>query len=317
MAHARSGSWGFVQPTVGERVTSRSISLRIITAIVACAVLVGAGEAAGGSGVRRLDAGKSHVAHESHVVVQFFGDSLALTLAIALADPTLESKYDYKSWDGGILGCGVAVGSPIQVSGQVDVPAAACRQTTPIPGATFSALPWPTQWQHWLSLHHPNVAVLLAGRWEITNRVYDGQWTNILNPVYANYIKGQLELASNLVTASGANMVFLTSPCVQTTLAPNGTPFPEEDPARLNAYNQLVRQVAAEHPKTDSVVDLDSVVCPGGIYSAQYKGVTVRQPDGVHFEIGAGAVLEQPIMKKILASGRAQKARLAKHKAAK
>jgi hypothetical protein len=30
------------------------------------------------------------------VVVQFFGDSTSLTLGMALADPQLESKYDYK-----------------------------------------------------------------------------------------------------------------------------------------------------------------------------------------------------------------------------
>ena len=74
--------------------------------------------------------------------------------------------------------------------------------------------------------------------------------------------------------------------------------------------------MAAEHPKTDSVVDLNSVVCPHGAYSALYKGTTVRQPDGVHFDIGSGAVLEAPVMSKILASGRAQMGRLAAHKAA-
>jgi hypothetical protein len=284
----------------------------LVAALLAFSIVaVAACSGAGASGIRRVGA------DEGRVGVQFFGDSLALTLGIALGAPTLESKYDYKSWDGGILGCGVAVGSPLEVSGVVGITAPACRQTTPIPDASFNNLPWPTQWQHWLSLHHPNVAVLLAGRWEMTNRVYNGQWTNILEPAFASYVKGQLELASNLVTASGANMVFLTAPCVKQTLGANGLPWPEEDANRLNAYNQLVREVAAEHPKTDSVVDLNAVVCPGGHFSATYKGVTVRQPDGVHFTIGSGTVLAHPVLSKILASGRAQMKRLAKQKSAK
>jgi hypothetical protein len=307
----RSGSCHVEKLTVGGRVTSPSIPLRLLASVVAFVVIIGAcgGARAGASGVRAT-------ATDKHSVdVEFLGDSLALTLAIAFADPKLESKYGYTVRENAILGCGIAVGNPIQVSGMIDITAPACRQTTPIPGVSSDNLPWPTQWQRSLSRYRPNVAVLLAGRWEIINRVYNGQWTNILNPVYASYIKGQLEMASNLVTASGANMVFLTAPCVQTTVTPDGTPFPEDDPARLNAYNQLVRQVAAEHPKTDSVVDLNSVVCPHDTFSAQYKGVTVRQPDGVHFAIGSGAVLERPVMTRILASGRAQLARFAKHKA--
>ena len=69
--------------------------------------------------------------------------------------------------------------------------------------------------------------------------------------------------------------------------------------------------MAAEHPTTDSVVDLNAAVCPGGRFSSTYKGVAIRQPDGVHFTLGAGTVLAQVVMPKILASGRAQLARIA------
>ena len=100
--------------------------------------------------------------------------------------------------------------------------------------------------------------------WEDVDREYNGAWTNILDPTFAAYVKQQLEFASNLVTATGANMVFMTGACTSEGLQANGQPWPEDDPARRAVYNGLVRQVAAEYPTTDSVDDLDAVVCPGG-----------------------------------------------------
>ena len=91
----------------------------------------------------------------------------------------------------------------------------------------------------------PNVAVLLAGRWEVVDREYQGAWTNILHPAYAAYVKQQLEAASQLVTATGARMVFLTAPCTNEGEQPDGDPWPEDDPARLAAFNKLIHEVAA------------------------------------------------------------------------
>ena len=62
-------------------------------------------------------------------------------------------------------------------------------------------------------------------------------------------------------------MVFLTAPCTNEGEQPDGAPWPEDNPARLAVYNKLVRQVAAEHPQTDSVVDLNAAACPGGKYA--------------------------------------------------
>src|SRR6202034_2751160 len=103
------------------------------------------------------------------------------------------------------------------------------------------------------------------------------------NPTYAAYVKSELEQASQLVTASGAHMVFLTAPCTDEGEQPDSAPWPEDNPARLAVYNKLVRQVAAEHPTTDSVVDLFGAACPGGKYAGTVGGVVIRTPnDGVH-----------------------------------
>ena len=93
------------------------------------------------------------------------------------------------------------------------------------------------------------MVVLLAGRWEVVDRLYQGNWTNILHPTYAAYVKSQLEQASQLVTDTRArDMVFLTAPCTDEGEQPDGAAWPEDNPARLAVYNKLVREVAAEHP---------------------------------------------------------------------
>ena len=200
---------------------------------------------------------KTRGTKETHVTVQFLGDSVTLTLAIAMADKKLESKYDYTVRDGGILGCGVVDGPLVRVKGVVEPKNSACNGSTPAPDAPIDLQPWQVQWQKDLAEHHPNVVVLVAGRWEVVDRVYNGQWTNILDPSFAGYVKQQLQLAASIVAASGAKLVFMTAPCTHESPQPDGTPWPEDDPARLNAYNQLVEQVASENPNMDSVVNLD------------------------------------------------------------
>ena len=182
----------------------------------------------------------------------------------------------------------------------------------PAPGTPFKDQPWPVQWKAELAEYQPNVVVLLAGRWEEVDREFNGASTNILEPAFAAYVRSQLELASVLVTSTGANMVFLTAPCTDAERQLDGALWPENDPARLAAYNQLVRQVAAEFPKTDSVLNLDSLVCPGGKFSAKFRHVTIRQPDGVHFTLTAGTTLAPELMPPIVASGRAQMNRMHK-----
>ena len=173
-------------------------------------------------------------------------------------------------------------------------------------GGPAANAPWQTQWQAEMAFDKPNVVVLLAGRWEVVDREYQGTWTNILHPAYAAYVKSQLDQASQLVTATGAHMVFLTAPCTNEGEQPDGSPWPEDSPARLAVYNKLVREVAAEHPTTDSAVDLFGPTCPGGKYATTVHGITIRQSDGVHFTVAGGQYLAPRIMPAIVAAGRAQ-----------
>ena len=222
--------------------------------------------------------------------------------------PTEQQKYDYVLSDKGILGCGVVFGPEVELMGTLYDTPPACDGSGVEPGGPPANEPWPNQWLSAIGQVKPNVVVLLAGRWEVVDRQYQGKWTNILNPTYAAYVKSQLEPASQLVTAAGAHMVFLTAPCTDEGEQPDGAPWPEDNPARLAVYNKLVREVAAEHPTTDSAVDLFGAACPGGKFAGSIHGVTIRQTDGVHFTVAGGEYVAPKIMPAIVAAGRAQMA---------
>ncbi|MGH3745354.1 MAG: hypothetical protein ACRDTP_10885, partial [Mycobacteriales bacterium] len=83
--------------------------------------------------------------------------------------------------------------------------------------------------------------------------------------------------------AGGARVAIATAPCFASGEQPGGGRWPEDDPARLAVYNDVVAQVAAAHPGLVSVVPLGALVCPAGHVQTQVDGVTVRAPDGIHY----------------------------------
>jgi SGNH domain (fused to AT3 domains) len=223
------------------------------------------------------------------VRVLVVGDSVALTLGQGLYFD--EDRYRIQIYDEGIIGCGIAVGKEYLYHDTAYPSGAPCspdpkRSTCYLFGRAVSTpcQSWQDAWTQWIKTVRPNVVVLLAGRWEVVDRTApSGKWTNILDPSYAGYVEQQLELAVRIATSQGAKMVIETAPCYSSGEQPNGNPWPEDSSARLAVYNDLVRRVAATNSSKVTVQDLDSVVCPGGVFSPTLHGVSIRDPDGVHF----------------------------------
>ena len=227
------------------------------------------------------------------VKVLLLGDSTALTLGIGLM--AHEKSYDVDEKDGGILGCGITSGLEYQLKG-VDSPMA------PACSGSGSTEQWPQIWQGMIRTFKPNVVMILAGRWEVSNRTYEGHWTNILNPSYAANVKRQLMHADHIAGSNGAHVILLTAPCYDTGEQPDGQPWPEDSPKRLAIYNDLVRQVTATSPNT-SMINLSAMACPGGHYEEYVDGVQIRY-DGVHFTLGGGIVFQSKIWPTVVALGR-------------
>lgn len=232
------------------------------------------------------------------VRVLLVGDSTLETLAIGLGGQA--GPYDIESFDGGRLGCGVTSGTEYQLQG-VDTPMSSlCNGGPP-------ATQWPAFWLAKIAEVRPNVVMILAGRREVANRTYEGHWTNILNPAYADYVRRQLEYAVQVAGSSGAHVVLMTAPCFDSGEQPGGQPWPEDSPTRLAIYNGLVRQVAASSPNT-SLLNFNAMACPDGHFEEFMDGMQVRMADGVHFTYDGGAVFGAKIWPIIAALGRQQMA---------
>jgi peptidoglycan/LPS O-acetylase OafA/YrhL len=226
------------------------------------------------------------------VRVLWVGDSTALTLGIALSDE--QGSYGVESLDAAIVGCGFTNGAEFEMKG-VDAPMP--PQCSGAPGGGS----WAHVWETDIALYRPNVVIILAGRWEVANRSWNGSWTSIDDPAYATYVRQQLEYAVQVAGSGGAHVIVMTAPCYDSGEQPNGDPWPEDSPRRLSDYNQIVRQVVAGSPDA-SVLDLDSIVCPDGTFTPSMDGVQIRQSDGVHFAFGSGGALAPTIWPQVVAA---------------
>jgi hypothetical protein len=103
-------------------------------------------------------------------------------------------------------------------------------------------------------------------------------------------------------------MVLMTSPCFAPVEQDNGQVWPEDTPARLDAYNAIVRQVAAEHPATVQLDDFGALLCPGGQYQESLDGVQIRDGDGMHIvpTPAAGQWLDARVLPDVIQVGRLQ-----------
>ena len=258
----------------------RTLGLLALSLVVTLAVVVGTTAGSSASFAIPVSSARSSLtpaappgAAATRLLV--VGDSTALTLGDAL--PAVGKGWDASVDEQGTIGCGVAIGPLVSDHGVAGPPGAPCDSSTPV------ADQWPARLTALVGSDHPDVVALLAGRWEVTNRVYDGQWTNILAPAFQQYVRDQLRRAVRIGTASGAHMVLLTAPCYSSGEQPDGSPWPEDAPARVQAYNDQLYKVAAEFPSQASVVNLNTMMCPGGQFESAIDGVAVRAPDGVHF----------------------------------
>ncbi|WP_268904155.1 acyltransferase family protein [Candidatus Frankia alpina] len=195
------------------------------------------------------------------------GDSVALTLGFSgfssmVADQGIEI-HDFSK-----LGCGVARGMQRRILGEAGPTTDGCDQ-------------WPQRFAQRVNEVNPALALLLVGRWEVTDQLRDGRWTHIGDPAFDAYLGRELDLAITTLGAKGAKVVLLTTPIFKPTEAPDGSIYPETKASRVERFNVLLREAAARHPGT-SVIDITSILTPGNKYVDELDGVRLRDDDGVH-----------------------------------
>jgi len=216
------------------------------------------------------------------------GDSIAVTAGLGMVVGSVD-RYGVQVMNHGVLGCDIDDVDAV-TSGQVDIPESPCRTWRPL-------------WTGEVDRLRPDVAGLMAGRWFITDHLVAGRTVSIDQPAWNRHLEDEIDQVVAVLSARGAKVVLFTMPYLDPQEAPDGSVWPENRNARVDEYNALLRRVAARHPGTVTVVDLNRILDPAGHYQAVIDGVTVRWADGIHVSKPGGEWLEPHVLPTIAQLG--------------
>ncbi len=229
------------------------------------------------------------------VKVLLVGDSLAGSLGVGLA---LEAKqYGVEVVNEGMPSCSVSMQGEVQVLWYTVLPGPPCD----VAGNADSLL---STWRQWVDAYNPDVVVYLA-RGETFNQQVDGAWQNLGEPTFDSYVNSRFTSAADVLGSRGAAVVFLTVPYFDSGVSGAGTPWPEDNPLRVDTDNTIMQDVAAASSGNVYVFDLNAVVSPGGHYSPTVGPVNVRCGDGVHFSQSGGIFVGMELAPELAGLGQA------------
>jgi hypothetical protein len=220
-------------------------------------------------------------AHPVRLLV--LGDSIAMTLGMGLS---VDARQEYGATvtDDATIGCDLDPQLQVFTSGAAGPATPGCDN-------------WRGLWPFLIAGQRPQVVALGLGRWEVADHLLDGHWVHIGEPAWDQHLTADLQAAISILDSFGAKVVLLTMPYVDpSNRQANGLPWSENAPARTRAYNALVRQVASTHPGVVSVIDLNGMLSPGGVYTASVSGINVRASDGIHVSVDGGEFLQRQIL---------------------
>lgn len=203
-----------------------------------------------------------------------FGDSVSLSVAYPVAHWALTTGEATFLGGDAELGCGIGRGGKQDAFG--------------IARRTEFCDSWPQRWGAFVDEKAPNLAVVQTAQWELVPRMIpgDNRWRVIGDPVYDDYLHGELLAATDLLARNGGLVVWLTFP-YYSSFGDEAQPKAMRDShsrERVDRLNAMVRQVAAERPDTVRIVDLAAWMAD------KIDDASLRK-DGAHFNsTGAGRV---------------------------
>ena len=213
------------------------------------------------------------------------GDSEASFLGFGLGPDS--GAYGVSYAGDGVLGCGLLQGKTL-LHDTLDLGTVGTRDQVEVPCASQA-----TRWKADLDTFHPDVVLLADGEYEVRDRYLDGTWTHIGEPGFDRAEQAAMEQAVAVLRSTGATVVLLTAVYYHQPEAADGSSWPEDDPRRVDAYNAMLRRVAAASGGGVVVADLNAHLDPGGHYAQFIDGQNVRYADGIHVS-PAGAKLVAP-----------------------
>jgi len=149
---------------------------------------------------------------------------------------------------------------------------------------------WEPRLPRLLDAAAPDSVVVLTGLGELGEREIDGTWHHLGDPVYDDWLSGELDALASTLADGGAPVLWPTVPHVRLPGADGDwTAYDDNDPRRVDRYNELVREAAEGH---DAIRVLDLTAWAqelprGGEFSPDY-----RQDGATFTEAGADTVAD-------------------------
>lgn len=213
--------------------------------------------------------------------VEFIGDSTALATGAGVNDWAFDTKTmrvlgwssDANHW----LGCGVVQAGFVRYGGEISAAAHECGDID-------------QEWADDLDVTRPNAVVLQFGPWDVADHLLPGDvvWRGPGDPIYDSQLFAAKVAITKVSLERHITTIWLTSPqiVVPGVGVPVGTPLPEDEPARMNRFNQQLRTLARQEPGVQ-IIDLAGFVkrWPGG------EADPTLRPDGIHFTFASARLV--------------------------
>jgi peptidoglycan/LPS O-acetylase OafA/YrhL len=202
------------------------------------------------------------------------GDSVAVQIAEELKSWAREHPGQVVVFSDAHIGC--VIGrygekiAPGEAPGEVgDVCSAWNDPVDPEQAVLPTVVSWPTI----VDVFQPTIVVGHITPWDVTDRLVPSLgdvWTHVGNPDFDAYIQSEYRLASEVLGARGATVYWLEGAHL------NKPVVPQNDPARIDRLNRLVREATAD---LDHVRFLDYPAFIGGVGTDRE---VIMRDDGVH-----------------------------------
>jgi hypothetical protein len=125
-------------------------------------------------------------------------------------------------------------------------------------------------------------AMVQSGPWDVADRRVPGsgdQLVHIGQPLYDDYLRGEMEEVVDYLTEQGITVVWLTAPVTDWTMIepPLDAMPPEFAPERMQLYNDMIQEMAAER---EGMVVVDLAAWAASLPPEELKRL---RSDGVHW----------------------------------
>jgi len=157
---------------------------------------------------------------------------------------------------------------------------------------------WEAAWGEIVASVDPDIVVIHSATWDLLPRRLEGwdDFAEIGDPAFDDWLLSEYVRATEVLTATGAELVWLIPPCVNFD-----APGLDGDQGAIDRLGRLLSTRLAP-PGSIGVrtTDLAGRVCPDGRFSDSVEGVANARPDGIHFSDEAASRLSEWLGPEIL-----------------